>query len=187
MNQRRSPLRASLLVTLLGLLVSSAHASPEGVCKKDDLVAVRKALASIGPDLRATLTLRGLTEACERSLPAGLAKGIYALQDVAPPDRALIVARLLSELVPFATAACPSFIKTFSAVATVAPADKGALMYRGCKYETLGLATEAEYVQAARTDFALALLAPPYFTWLVSNKMDKDAARRWMRDVLGLK
>lgn len=178
---RISPL--PLILSLVGV----AHASPEGVCKKDDLVAMRKAVATIDAEMRPVLVLRGLTEACESALPAGMAKAIYATQEVAPADRGLIIAQLLTEQLPFAMAACPDFAKVFPAVAQVAPADKAAMLYRGCKYDSLGLASEKEFIAAGKTNFAMALIAPPYFKWLVSNKMDKDAARRWMRDVLGLK
>lgn len=179
-------MRISPLLVILSL-VGVAHASPEGVCKKEDLVAMRKAVAKIDAEIRPVLVLRGLTEACESALPAGMAKAIYATQEVDPADRGMIIAALLTEQLPFATAACPDFTKVFPEVAKVAPAEKAAMLYRGCKYGSLGLASEKEFVEAAKTGMAMVLIAPPYFKWLVSNKMDKDAARRWMRDVLGLK
>lgn len=179
-------MRISPLLLILSL-VGIAHASPEGVCKKDDLVAMRKAVVQIDAEMRPVLVLRGITEACESALPAGMARALYATQEVDPADRAMIMAQLLTELLPFSTAACPDFTKVSPEVAKVAPAEKAAKLYRGCKYDSLGLATEKEFVAAGKTSLAMVLIAPPYYKWLVSNKMDKADARRWMREVLGLK
>jgi hypothetical protein len=106
-----------------------------------------RALASVGKDQRAMLAAAALAEAEVGRLPTELIDALGEMSRVSPDMHTLVAIRAIATpalLAPLEELCDGRGAETLSQVAQVAPSEKIALVWSGCKLERAGLVTRAE-------------------------------------------
>ena len=174
--------------TLLGLMVVGLWAckqpaeATDGPSPCDDakLQEVAGALDQVPADKRPLLALRMATELCPK--PAGLAASLQALESAPPDMRAMLQAKAVQENPKAWAAGCKGGIKLLQTLATVAPDQRGPMLWKGCDLARFDFATAAEAGEGA-----LVVPAVLYAPILQRSKVPKAVKRKLLRGMLGLK
>ncbi len=126
------------------------------------LAEATRALASVAAEERALVAGAALAEAEAGRLPPELIEAFGSVQNVAPERRSMIAMKAVAApimLVALQELCAGKGPETLSRVAEVAPNEKHALVWDGCKLERIGLVTRAEAERSELGQLVLAHLA----------------------------
>jgi hypothetical protein len=152
---------------------------PQEVARK--LEEGTRALASVGKDQRAMLAAAALAEAEVGRLPTELIDALGEMSRVSPDMHTLVAIRAIATpalLAPLQELCDGRGAETLSQVAQVAPSEKIALVWSGCKLERAGLVTRAE---ADTAEIGQLMLGHVALRVLTTKGGPSDAERELLR------
>ncbi len=173
---------------------ASAEAAPEAKApspaKKDALPPVdakeaeagATALAEASPQMQPPLAAKALAQLEAKRLPPSLIEGLDALTDAPADQRAMLLAKSISENIGLLDKACETDGRAMmTSMATVAPEARDAKVWQTCKFPRLGLVTEGDLANA---DPMLAMVAHMVFVHLDAGSTVSKAERTLLQTMM---
>lgn len=117
-----------------------APLSGASACEPKQIETVQHALTHASDGQLVTIALAGLAEACPS--PAPLAKVALELAFAPPEQRPQLVARAITQVPALWARACKGGLRTFEALAVVAPTGRATLLHKRCDGARLGFSVD---------------------------------------------
>ena len=140
---------------------AAEDAKPIDATKQAGAKKANDAIATVPPEMQATLATAAIVEIDKAALPASLVEGLDAISQAPPDMRAAMLAKSLSENMGLLKEVCgPEANTLMQSMATMDVSGRDAALWKGCDMERHGLISTSD---RAGSDPLLALVAHMVF------------------------